>query len=146
MTPKAALGQPVYFCDRNLGKGFPQRLRELGLEIKAHDELFSPDTPDEEWIPQVSAQGWVILTLDAQLRYRPVERAILRSFGARVILFTQPKQPERGWLLLLAEEFAQAQGKVTGFLKQNSAPFVVRFSVDPKKRGSRRYQLFPLKL
>lgn len=146
MTPKATLVQPVYFCDRNLGKGFPQRLRELGLEIKAHDELFSPDTPDEGWIPQVSAQGWVILTLDAQLRYRPVERAILRSLGARVILFTQPKRPEPGWLLLLAEEFAQAQGKVTRFLKQTPAPFVIRFSVDPKKQGSRRYQLFPLKL
>ncbi|WP_243095665.1 hypothetical protein [Thermus thalpophilus] len=146
MTSEPSPQGPIYFCDRNLGKKFPYRLREQGLFVKLHDELFPPDTPDETWIPQVSAQGWVILTLDARIRYRPGEKVSLRLYGAKVILFTQPKKPGPDWLLVLAEEFAKAQEKVLRFLERTPPPFVGRFHVDPEKRGGKRYRLLPLEL
>ncbi|GLV49385.1 hypothetical protein TJA_24860 [Thermus sp. LT1-2-5] len=146
MTSGLSSEGPVYFCDRNLGKKFPHRLRELGLLVKAHDELFQPDTPDEIWIPQVCAQGWVILTLDARIRYRPGEKASLHLHGAKVILFTQPKKAGPDWLLALAKEFTEAQGNVLRFLQRTPPPFVARFHVNPEKRGSKRHRLVLLSL
>jgi hypothetical protein len=61
---------PVYFCDRNLGKRFGQELRRQGLVVELHDDHFPQDTPDEDLLRHVAAQGWVILTLDKRMRYR----------------------------------------------------------------------------
>ncbi len=52
----------VYFTDRDLGKQFPEILRSAGLTVEQHSEHFDPDFPDEDWLAEVSAQGWVVLT------------------------------------------------------------------------------------
>lgn len=98
------------------------------------------------WIPEVSARGWVILTLDARLRYRPGEKSALRFYKARVLLFAQPKNPGPDWLLSLAEEFAEAQERITHFLERTPPPFVAWFHVESRKKGSKRYRLSKLNL
>jgi len=134
----------TYFCDRNLGKKFPQKLLELGLSVVLHDDLFPPDTPDEDWLPHVSAQGWVVLTLDTRLRYTEVEKETILRYRTRVILL--PKNRGKGWLLALAEEFSQAQPKVTRFLEKNPPPLVARFRLNPHKKGAKRYSMEKLRL
>lgn len=136
----------TYFCDRNLGKKFPQKLLGLGLSVVLHDDLFPPDTPDEVWLPRVSAQGWVVLTLDTRLRYTGVEKETIIKYHAQVILFTQPKNRGKDWLLALAEEFSQAQPKVNRFLEKNPPPLVARFKLNPHKKGAKRYSMEKLRL
>ena len=135
---------PVYFCDRNLGKRFGQELRRQGLVVELHDDHFPQDTPDEDLLRHVAAQGWVILTLDKRMRYRPAEKAAILRHQARVILLPLPKSPD--WWLTLATEFTQAQSKVLAFLKRNQPPFLARFRVHHHKTGARRYQLEKLPL
>ncbi len=131
----------VYFCDRNLGKRFGLELRRLGLSVELHDEHFPQNTPDEDLLRQVSAQSWVILTLDKRMRYRKAEREAILSSGAGVLMLPMPKNPERGWLSALAQEFFHAQDKVQGFLQRTPRPFLARLYIDPQKRGQSRYQV-----
>lgn len=62
----------VFFTDRDLGKQFPARLREAGLQVERHADHFQPATPDEVWLPEVGRRGWVVLTHDERIRYKPV--------------------------------------------------------------------------
>ena len=135
---------PVYFCDRNLGKRFGQELRRQGLVVELHDDHFPQDMPDEDLLRHVAAQGWVILTLDKRMRYRPAEKAAILRYDASVILLPSPKSPN--WWLTLATEFTQAQSRVLAFLSENQPPFVARFRVYYHKTGPTRYQLEKLPL
>lgn len=132
---------PVFFCDRNLGKGFARRLRELGLAVELHDDHFPPDEPDEDLLRTVALQGWVVLTLDKRMRYRQEEKAAILGYGAGVILLPFPKNPQKDWLLVLASEFYQAQPKVLAFLQRTPPPFLARFHVDPRKSGRKRHRI-----
>jgi hypothetical protein len=40
---------------------------------------------DTEWIPQVTEQGWLIVTRDRHIRTRPGEIAAVRRYGARMV-------------------------------------------------------------
>jgi hypothetical protein len=45
-------------------------------------------TTDDVWIPQVTAQGWLIITRDQHIRTRPREIAAVRENGARMVALT----------------------------------------------------------
>jgi hypothetical protein len=58
----------------------PNRLRQIHPEVIAHDDLFAIDTPDEVWLREAGARGWIVLMKDDRIRYRPGEqRAVLES-------------------------------------------------------------------
>ena len=42
-----------------------------------------PGARDTEWIPQVAAQGWVVITRDRHMQHRPAERAMIEAHRAR---------------------------------------------------------------
>lgn len=64
--------EPTFFTDRDLGKRFPERLRDAGLAVVAyHDpEAFpgDPEVSDEAWIRFACQRGYVGLTHDAAIR------------------------------------------------------------------------------
>jgi hypothetical protein len=46
-----------------------------GIIVKHLNELFSPDTPDINWIEKLSKEGeWFVITKDNQIRKKPHER------------------------------------------------------------------------
>ena len=80
---------PVFFVDRSLGgRIVPEALLSAGVEVIAHDQRFSPDTSDEEWLAVAGAEGWIVLTRDRRIRYRPNEKAALQKSGALVFVMT----------------------------------------------------------
>jgi hypothetical protein len=56
------MDRPVFFVDRCLGKAVAVALRTAGVEVHTHDDHFAQTTRDVDWIPEVTARGWVILT------------------------------------------------------------------------------------
>lgn len=52
--------------------------------MQAHDDHFDQAAPDEEWIPHVARQGWVILTKDRKIQHRLSERLAVQDSGARL--------------------------------------------------------------
>jgi len=49
----------VFFTDRDLGRQFPALLVEAGIRIERHDDHFTPDTPDEDWIREIGRRRWL---------------------------------------------------------------------------------------
>jgi predicted nuclease of predicted toxin-antitoxin system len=80
--------RPTLFVDRSLGKGVGQSLREIGATVVLHDDEFEQTTPDADWIPEVTARGWVILTKDKNIRRAGGEREDVLKAGARVFTLT----------------------------------------------------------
>jgi hypothetical protein len=68
-----------------LGKAVANALRAAGANVQIHDDHFAQAALDEDWIPQVSAQGWVILTKDKNIRRPGGEREPVLAANARVI-------------------------------------------------------------
>jgi uncharacterized protein with PIN domain len=71
-----------------LGRGLAQALRDSGFEAHYHDEHFPQNTPDAEWLLAVAARGWIVLTRDDRIRYRPAERQVLENAGVIAIILT----------------------------------------------------------
>ncbi len=70
----------IYFVDRSLGRKIPRALKARGYDVIAHDDVFAQNTDDEHWLPEVGRRGWMILTKDDRIRFRPAERDALMTF------------------------------------------------------------------
>lgn len=63
----------------------PDVLRAAGHVVHLQREVFPPGTLDIQWLPQVGAAKWILLTKDENIRKRPIEvRALV---GAKVKAF-----------------------------------------------------------
>ncbi len=77
--------RPTFYVDRCLGKAVAIALRAAGADIRIHDDHFAQAALDEDWIPQVSACGWVILSKDKNIRRRAGEREAVLLSNARIV-------------------------------------------------------------
>ena len=111
----------VYFTDRDLGKAFPEILRSGGLTVERHRDHFAHDTPDEIWLRDVGKWGWIALTHDRRIRYKPNERnAVMRhSVGLLVIIGAAPF-PD------LARAFVTSLPIVEQFVQEYKSPFIAK--------------------
>jgi hypothetical protein len=111
----------VYFTDRDLGRRFPEILRAGGLTVERHADHFEPDTPDEEWLEAIGKRGWIALTHDARIRYKPNERdaVMLRGVALLVIVGKAP-YPD------LAHAFLATLPRIERFLARHEPPFIAK--------------------
>ena len=65
----------VVFVDRALGRKIGTFLRAYeGIDrVELHDDHFPQNTPDTEWLAEVGARGWVVLTKDVHIKTNLVE-------------------------------------------------------------------------
>jgi hypothetical protein len=115
-------GRPeVFFTDRDLGKRFPEILRAAGLTVQRHSDHFEPETPDEVWLAAVGARGWIALTHDQRIRYKPNERdAVMRHGVALLVVVGTAPFPE------LALNFVVTLPRVRRFVARNRPPFIAK--------------------
>lgn len=95
----------VIFTDRDLGTRFPAILAEAGLTVNRHSDLFPPDCPDEVWLEDVGKKGWIAVTHDSRIRYKPNElAAVIRHRVRLLVVVGKAPFPE------LAKNFALTKG------------------------------------
>lgn len=115
----------VFFLDRSLGiEPIRTELAGLGLSVEIHDDHFARDEEDRVWLQSVGDRGWVVLTKDQRLRYRPLEIAALKASKARVFVLTAGNL--RG--AEIAAVFVGAMPRITRILRSHSGPFLARLS------------------
>ena len=113
----------VFFVDRSLGvEPLRSGLIGEGLTVEIQDDHFPRDEDDSVWLSVVGKRGWVVLTKDQRLRYRPLEIAALRSSGARVFVLVAGNL--RG--SEIAEVFRSALPAISRILRVRPGPFVGR--------------------
>jgi hypothetical protein len=114
--------EPVFFSDENLGRRvFPERLRAAGVRLEIHLDHFAQGTEDEDWLGEVGKRDWVLLTLDARLRYNRLERDAIMEHGlaAFVVVGGQSHADK-------AETFLKARNRILRFLQKNRPPFIAK--------------------
>jgi hypothetical protein len=111
----------VYFTDRDLGKRFPEILKSGGLTVERHGDHFAPDTADEAWLEAVGERGWIALTHDRRIRYKPNERdAVIRHGVALLVIVGAAPFPD------LAHAFVASLPVVEHFLRRHQPPFIAK--------------------
>lgn len=113
--------KPTFFTDRDLGKSVPAALRAAGISVEAHAQHFAHDTPDEEWIAAIAAQGWVAVTHDGRIRYKPNEKqAVLDAGLALIVLVGKARHAE------LSENFVRSISRIEAFLEREAPPLIAK--------------------
>ncbi len=79
----------------------PDRLRQVHPVVHAHDDLFPQDTDDEVWLRESARNGWIVLTRDDRIRYRPGEQRAIVEAGVACFCLN----PTKG---MTATEWAEA--------------------------------------
>lgn len=111
----------VYFTDRDLGKRFPEILSAAGVEVRRHDEYFAPDCPDEDWLEAVGTNGWIAVTHDRRIRYKPNElAAVVRHKVRLLVVIGQAPYPE------LAKDFVGTLSVIEAFLAIHEPPLIAK--------------------
>lgn len=111
----------VYFTDRDLGKQFGAILRSGGLTVERHADHFAPDAPDEVWLAEVGRRGWIALTHDQRIRYKPNERdAVMRHGVALLVIVGKAPFPD------LARGFVTTLPRIERFLANHDPPFIAK--------------------
>jgi len=84
----------VFFTDRDLGKQFPDILAAAGLKVERHSDHFKPACPDDEWLEAVGKKGWVAISHDRRIRYKPNElQAVVRHRVASLVVIGKTPLP-----------------------------------------------------
>lgn len=111
----------VFFTDRNLGKQFPDILRSAGLTVERLDDHFKPDCPDEEWLEFTGSRGWIAITHDGRIRYKPNELAAVMKHrvGLLVVIGKVP-------FAQLAHSFVATQNRILNFVAQHHPPYIAK--------------------
>jgi len=77
-----------FFFDRDTGKSLGLALRHVGVDVQLHSERYSEASPvpDDRWISEVTADGYVIVTHDSKIRSRRAEHEVFRAAGAKAVV------------------------------------------------------------
>jgi hypothetical protein len=111
----------VYFTDRDLGKQFGAVLMAGGLTVERHADHFAHNTPDEVWLAEVGQRGWIALTHDSRIRYKPTERdAVMRHGVALLVIVGKTPFPA------LARSFVTTLPHIERFLDRYRPPFIAK--------------------
>src|SRR5712692_5207101 len=115
----------VFFIDRSLGqKVIAEKLRQRGVRVEIHDDHFPQDALDEHWIAEVGENGWVVLTKDDRIRYRPAALQVYRRHEVRVFIFGSGEMKAGE----MADAFVKALPKISRFAVRKAPSFFARIS------------------
>lgn len=110
----------TFFTDRDLGKHlFPNALAAGGLTVERHAAHFDETCPDEEWLAEVGKKGWIAISRDRRIRYKPNEKqAVIRNGVSLLVLVGKGAIPE------LAQNFIATLPQIETFLAANKPPVI----------------------
>lgn len=111
----------VFFIDRNLGRRFAEILEAASIDVRRHDDEFPSITPDDEWMAEVGARGWIAVTRDKRIRYKPNERAAVLAHRVRmIVLIGKATYPD------LANNFVATREAIEAFAGGTLPPYIAK--------------------
>jgi hypothetical protein len=112
---------PVFFTDRDLGKQFPEILRAAGMAVERHADHFRHDCPDEEWLQEIGRRGWIAISHDRRIRYKPNELAAVEQYRVPLLVIVgQAPYPQ------LARAFVATYPRIQKFVEEQSPPYIAK--------------------
>jgi predicted nuclease of predicted toxin-antitoxin system len=117
----------TFFIDRCLGsKKVADALRNAGLTVEIHDAHFAPDALDVDWLPQVGARQWVVLTKDANISRRTSEKIAVTLAGIKLFILASQNLASSEMINILL----QAIEPMKNLVCNHPAPFIAKIYRD----------------
>jgi 5S rRNA maturation endonuclease (ribonuclease M5) len=91
----------------------------LGCTVERHSTHFSPESPDDEWIPVCAEKGWIIISGDKGIIKDGINRAAVQESRAKVFILADTDGKGADW----AASLALAARKVLTISQTNGGPF-----------------------
>lgn len=111
----------TYFTDRDLGKQFSEILSASGLQVERHHDHFAPDATDQEWLSKIGKLGWIAITHDRRIRYKPNElEAVVRNDVVLLVVVGAAPFAE------LANAFVATAPRIEAFLERHRPPLIAK--------------------
>lgn len=105
----------IFWVDRCLGAHIvPDELRAAGIAIRTYADLYptDDDVADAEWIPEVTARGWIILTKDEAISRNPTEVSALRRAKALYVCLAAKGMTAAAQVECLLQQWRTIEGVV----------------------------------
>ena len=119
----------TFFIDRCLGsKRIVAALREAGLTVESHDDNFATDAQDVDWLPIVGERGWIVLTKDANIDRRPLERMAVARSGVCLFILASQNLSGNDMIDILTKAIVPIQNLV----RKHPAPFIAKIYRDSR--------------
>ena len=112
----------IFFIDRCLGKKLADSLRNVGATVEIHDDHFSQDINDEDWLRIIGERNWVVLTKDKKIASRPLELLAVAQGNVRLFAFVGGDVPG----VVVAQAFVNGLENMQRFIRGNQAPFIAK--------------------
>lgn len=126
---ESRLAPYVFFLDRNLGSSVIETaLRQAHIKVEVHDDHFAQNALDEEWLTFVGRHGWVVLTKDEKIRYRPNEIRALMQAGVPTFVVIAKNRT----LPTVANIIVRALPAIARFLEKYTPPFIAKIEADSR--------------
>ena len=117
------MAELTFYFDRNIGVRVPKALRSVRppICIKYHQEVGFPlDAPDDEWLAQVGAKGWVVVSQDRKFHQLQSELAAVQAHSVRCFYLHGGSQPR--WCTF--RDFICALSRMVEIANHEPAPFI----------------------
>jgi hypothetical protein len=108
-------------------------LRAAGARVEVHDDHFRQDCLDQEWLIEVGRRGWVVLTKDARIAYRPLERLAVVEAGVRMFALVAGNLAGHD----MAAIFVKALSPMRRFCGLHDPPFIAKVYRDGTVKAMR---------
>lgn len=100
-------------------------LRKAGLNVEIHDDHFSQNAQDPEWLTAAGKNNWIVVTRDERIRYRVAEKQAIRRAKVRAFVLSAQGDLRAE---MLAEIFLKALPNIRRSVKQQKPPFIAKIS------------------
>ncbi len=83
----------MIFFDRSVPKGVTDALKQVREDVCWLEDVFEEGwIKDREWIPEIGARGWLVVSKDKKIRTRPEERRAVKenNVGCFILNYKQP--------------------------------------------------------
>ena len=94
----------------------------MGFEVELHKSYFVHDADDDQWIPDVAARRWVILSGDKRLAVEPLNKEAVKMSRAQVLLVTDTNSLPEQW----ASSIIVGRQKIQELLGKNPGPVFIK--------------------
>lgn len=101
----------VLYLDENLcnTSAILEALQMSGIRFERHLSHFTRGTPDEEWLPLIGRNKWVLLTADKRIRYNLLEKRALEKNSVREFVFSSGNMSGQEMALALERALPKMQ-------------------------------------
>lgn len=99
------MSDPAYFFDNDLSPRYAEAIARLGFRTIVLRDLFPPDIKDADYLRQLRASGWVLVTGDNRILARPAEKSALVESGVTAVFLYRgwselPFERQLAWLIV----------------------------------------------